>query len=209
MNPQLFSLSPAAFSLPHHIYFVINIPAYQRLRQQLSLTSNPPSSHSVGEFLLLNRGVALEQPHPHRRQHRQHTAEALRSLTLSLSLTHSLSHSLSLYSVNGAGQCRPAGSAEPSSTADSWRTRLDHYIMMLLPSLPGGHFSVHAHVCAALLLLSCLLQPSAVLAFNLDTGHVLKKSGEPGSLFGFSLALHRQLHPDHRMWVITPLLQPL
>ncbi|XP_024919730.1 integrin alpha-6 isoform X2 [Cynoglossus semilaevis] len=74
--------------------------------------------------------------------------------------------------------------------------------MMLLPSLPGGHFSVHAHVCAALLLLSCLLQPSAVLAFNLDTGHVLKKSGEPGSLFGFSLALHRQLHPDHRMLLI-------
>uniref|UniRef100_A0A8D3ECC3 Integrin, alpha 6b n=1 Tax=Scophthalmus maximus TaxID=52904 RepID=A0A8D3ECC3_SCOMX len=40
-------------------------------------------------------------------------------------------------------------------------------------------------------------------AFNLDTEHVQRKSGEPGSLFGFSLALHRQLEPqDKRMLLV-------
>ncbi|KAF0047085.1 hypothetical protein F2P81_000718 [Scophthalmus maximus] len=42
-------------------------------------------------------------------------------------------------------------------------------------------------------------------AFNLDTEHVQRKSGEPGSLFGFSLALHRQLEPqDKRIWKPPP-----
>uniref|UniRef100_A0A665WQE7 Uncharacterized protein n=1 Tax=Echeneis naucrates TaxID=173247 RepID=A0A665WQE7_ECHNA len=44
--------------------------------------------------------------------------------------------------------------------------------------------------------------PAPVLAFNLDTSHVMRKSGEPGSLFGFSLAMHRQLNPDKRMLLI-------
>uniref|UniRef100_A0AAQ5Y9J5 Integrin alpha-2 domain-containing protein n=1 Tax=Amphiprion ocellaris TaxID=80972 RepID=A0AAQ5Y9J5_AMPOC len=40
-------------------------------------------------------------------------------------------------------------------------------------------------------------------AFNLDTDNVLKKSGDPGSLFGFSLAMHRQLNPvDKRMLLV-------
>uniref|UniRef100_A0A4W6EX59 Integrin, alpha 6b n=1 Tax=Lates calcarifer TaxID=8187 RepID=A0A4W6EX59_LATCA len=40
-------------------------------------------------------------------------------------------------------------------------------------------------------------------AFNLDTDNVQEKSGEPGSLFGFSLAMHRQLHPtDKRMLLV-------
>nr|XP_019945545.1 PREDICTED: integrin alpha-6 isoform X1 [Paralichthys olivaceus] len=47
-----------------------------------------------------------------------------------------------------------------------------------------------------------LLQTTAVFAFNLDTGHVIRKDGEPGSLFGFSLAMHRQLNPDKRMLLI-------
>ncbi|XP_035460576.2 integrin alpha-6 isoform X2 [Scophthalmus maximus] len=55
---------------------------------------------------------------------------------------------------------------------------------------------------AALLLMFHLLEPSVVLAFNLDTGHVIRKGGEPGSLFGFSLAMHRQLNPDKRMLLI-------
>ncbi|KAG5852633.1 integrin alpha-6 isoform X2 [Anguilla rostrata] len=42
-----------------------------------------------------------------------------------------------------------------------------------------------------------------ISAFNLDTENVLKKYGEPGSLFGFSLALHRQLNPaDKRILLI-------
>uniref|UniRef100_A0A8C1TAV2 Integrin subunit alpha 6 n=1 Tax=Cyprinus carpio TaxID=7962 RepID=A0A8C1TAV2_CYPCA len=40
-------------------------------------------------------------------------------------------------------------------------------------------------------------------AFNLDTQNVLRKNGQPDSLFGFSLALHRQLQPyDKRILLI-------
>ncbi|XP_041659275.1 integrin alpha-6-like [Cheilinus undulatus] len=35
-------------------------------------------------------------------------------------------------------------------------------------------------------------------AFNLDTENVLKKSGDPDSLFGFSLAMHQQLEPQDK-----------
>uniref|UniRef100_UPI0037E88D0B integrin alpha-6-like n=1 Tax=Semicossyphus pulcher TaxID=241346 RepID=UPI0037E88D0B len=35
-------------------------------------------------------------------------------------------------------------------------------------------------------------------AFNLDTVNVLKKTGDPGSLFGFSLAMHWQLRPEDK-----------
>ena len=52
---------------------------------------------------------------------------------------------------------------------------------------------------AALLFYSYFLETTLVLAFNLDTGHVIRKDGEPGSLFGFSLAMHRQLNPDKRL----------
>uniref|UniRef100_A0A8C2KSJ5 Integrin subunit alpha 6 n=1 Tax=Cyprinus carpio TaxID=7962 RepID=A0A8C2KSJ5_CYPCA len=45
----------------------------------------------------------------------------------------------------------------------------------------------------------CLIQN----AFNLDAQNVLRKNGQPGSLFGFSLALHRQLQPyDKRILLI-------
>lgn len=54
-------------------------------------------------------------------------------------------------------------------------------------------------VCAALLFYSYLLETTLVLGFNLDTKHVIRKDGEPGSFFGFSLAMHRQLNPDKRM----------
>nr|XP_019963485.1 PREDICTED: integrin alpha-6-like isoform X2 [Paralichthys olivaceus] len=40
-------------------------------------------------------------------------------------------------------------------------------------------------------------------AFNLDTENVQRKSGDPGSLFGFSLAMHQQLVPsDKRMLLV-------
>ncbi|XP_029967718.1 integrin alpha-6 isoform X2 [Salarias fasciatus] len=64
---------------------------------------------------------------------------------------------------------------------------------MLLP--PGGRRR-------ALLLHACLLQPAVLLAFNLDSAQVIRKDGEPGSLFGFSLAMHRQLNPDKAMVLI-------
>ncbi|KAM8851137.1 integrin alpha-6-like isoform 2-T2 [Spinachia spinachia] len=48
-----------------------------------------------------------------------------------------------------------------------------------------------------------LLACGRVSAFNLDTDDVLRKNGEPGSLFGFSLAMHRQLQPvDKRMLLV-------
>uniref|UniRef100_A0AAQ5YWM3 Integrin alpha-2 domain-containing protein n=1 Tax=Amphiprion ocellaris TaxID=80972 RepID=A0AAQ5YWM3_AMPOC len=54
-----------------------------------------------------------------------------------------------------------------------------------------------------LLLLLPRLRCGRLSAFNLDTDNVLKKSGDPGSLFGFSLAMHRQLNPvDKRMLLV-------
>ncbi|KAI7809076.1 putative integrin alpha-6, partial [Triplophysa rosa] len=48
-----------------------------------------------------------------------------------------------------------------------------------------------------------LLLWTSASAFNLDTQNVLRKNGQPGSLFGFSLALHRQLQPtDKRLLLI-------
>lgn len=47
----------------------------------------------------------------------------------------------------------------------------------------------------------CHLQ---VAAFNLDTHNVLQRSGDPGSLFGFSVAFHQQLNPARKnLWVKT------
>ncbi|XP_019712378.1 integrin alpha-6-like [Hippocampus comes] len=49
-------------------------------------------------------------------------------------------------------------------------------------------------------LLGCA-RPSS--AFNLDTEDVVRKNGDPKSLFGFSLAMHRQLEPvDKRMLLV-------
>ncbi|XP_042619072.1 integrin alpha-6 isoform X2 [Cyprinus carpio] len=48
-----------------------------------------------------------------------------------------------------------------------------------------------------------LLLWTSTSAFNLDTQNVLRKNGQPDSLFGFSLALHRQLQPyDKRILLI-------
>lgn len=51
-----------------------------------------------------------------------------------------------------------------------------------------------------LLYLSAVLLPRLGAAFNLDTreDNVIRKSGDPGSLFGFSLAMHWQLHPEDK-----------
>ncbi|XP_072253147.1 integrin alpha-6 isoform X2 [Leuresthes tenuis] len=64
--------------------------------------------------------------------------------------------------------------------------------------LYGRPSAVHA----ALSFLIHVLEPAAVSAFNLDTSHVIRKDGEPGTLFGFSLALHRQVNPDKVMLLI-------
>ncbi|XP_040610587.1 integrin alpha-7 isoform X2 [Mesocricetus auratus] len=53
-----------------------------------------------------------------------------------------------------------------------------------------------------------LLLPWAV-AFNLDVMGALRKEGEPGSLFGFSVALHRQLQPRPQSWLLVGAPQAL
>lgn len=102
----------------------------------------------------------------------------------------------------------PAAAAAFSHTAPGWaqsisgvkgsqlwtyRTHLDRCAAML--PLQGGPSAAPA----ALLFYSLFLETTLVLAFNLDTGNVIRKDGEPGSLFGFSLAMHRQLNPDKRL----------
>lgn len=51
---------------------------------------------------------------------------------------------------------------------------------------------------AAALLLYLPLLPGLAGAFNLDAENVIGRRGEPGSLFGFSLAMHRQLQPQEK-----------
>ncbi|XP_038157150.1 integrin alpha-6 isoform X1 [Cyprinodon tularosa] len=55
---------------------------------------------------------------------------------------------------------------------------------------------------AALFLLIHLLEPSGLRAFNLDTSHVIRRHGEPGTLFGFSLAFHQQINPNKVLLLI-------
>uniref|UniRef100_A0A4W4EHF5 Integrin alpha-2 domain-containing protein n=1 Tax=Electrophorus electricus TaxID=8005 RepID=A0A4W4EHF5_ELEEL len=51
--------------------------------------------------------------------------------------------------------------------------------------------------------LLCLVECMVISAFNLDTENVVRKSGDADSLFGFSLAMHRQLIPaDKRMLLV-------
>jgi len=42
------------------------------------------------------------------------------------------------------------------------------------------------------------LETLNVTAFNLDTQNVLQRNGDPGSLFGFSVAFHQQLNPTKK-----------
>uniref|UniRef100_A0A3Q2Q9F5 Integrin subunit alpha 6 n=1 Tax=Fundulus heteroclitus TaxID=8078 RepID=A0A3Q2Q9F5_FUNHE len=48
----------------------------------------------------------------------------------------------------------------------------------------------------------CVFSPSGLRAFNLDARHAIRKDGEPGSLFGFSLALHQQVNPNKVLLLI-------
>uniref|UniRef100_A0AAQ5YKE7 Integrin alpha-2 domain-containing protein n=1 Tax=Amphiprion ocellaris TaxID=80972 RepID=A0AAQ5YKE7_AMPOC len=64
-------------------------------------------------------------------------------------------------------------------------------------------FSMEGRLTCGLWLVAFFLGCGRLSAFNLDTDNVLKKSGDPGSLFGFSLAMHRQLNPvDKRMLLV-------
>ncbi|XP_015145127.3 integrin alpha-6 isoform X1 [Gallus gallus] len=56
---------------------------------------------------------------------------------------------------------------------------------------------------AAALLLYLPLLPGLAGAFNLDAENVIGRRGEPGSLFGFSLAMHRQLQPQEKRLLLV------
>uniref|UniRef100_A0A3B3YV18 Integrin alpha-2 domain-containing protein n=1 Tax=Poecilia mexicana TaxID=48701 RepID=A0A3B3YV18_9TELE len=51
---------------------------------------------------------------------------------------------------------------------------------------------------SGLFLFILLLGCRRLSAFNLDTENVLQRDGSPGSLFGFSLAMHQQLRPQDK-----------
>ncbi|XP_040297054.1 integrin alpha-6 isoform X1 [Bufo bufo] len=53
------------------------------------------------------------------------------------------------------------------------------------------------------LLCSGALLGAGITAFNLDTENFILKKGEPGSLFGFSLAMHRQLEPEDKRLLLV------
>ncbi|XP_057217359.1 integrin alpha-7 isoform X2 [Triplophysa rosa] len=62
----------------------------------------------------------------------------------------------------------------------------------------------HTHQrCASALVLILLSLFCHISAFNLDTTSILIKDGEPGSFFGFSLALHQQLTPEPHSWILV------
>lgn len=67
--------------------------------------------------------------------------------------------------------------------------RLAHFCQSLVP-LPGAMQA--GTTCGLSLLFAFLLGCSA---FNLDPASVVRRDGEPGSLFGFSMTMHRQLQP--------------
>ncbi|XP_067832791.1 integrin alpha-7-like isoform X1 [Heptranchias perlo] len=54
-----------------------------------------------------------------------------------------------------------------------------------------------------LLCMCCLLLAARGSAFNLETTNTIAKEGERGSLFGFSVALHKQTSPDAQSWILV------
>lgn len=60
--------------------------------------------------------------------------------------------------------------------------------------------SSHSSKLWTTFILGVLTLLSQVWGFNLDTTHTLHKLGDPGTFFGFSLALHQQRNPDPQSW---------
>ncbi|XP_041036227.1 integrin alpha-7-like isoform X1 [Carcharodon carcharias] len=54
-----------------------------------------------------------------------------------------------------------------------------------------------------LLCVCCLLLAARSSAFNLETTNTIAKEGERGSLFGFSVALHKQTSPEAQSWILV------
>uniref|UniRef100_A0A3Q4N8P1 Integrin, alpha 6b n=1 Tax=Neolamprologus brichardi TaxID=32507 RepID=A0A3Q4N8P1_NEOBR len=58
-------------------------------------------------------------------------------------------------------------------------------------------------ITCGLWLIAFLSSCGLLSAFNLDTDNVQRKTGDPGSLFGFSLAMHRQLLPKEKRMLLV------
>ncbi|KAI4893519.1 hypothetical protein NFI96_004259 [Prochilodus magdalenae] len=84
-------------------------------------------------------------------------------------------------------------------------------VYLLVMCLGGVVVSVMVYDCVCVVVcggVSCCvcligLQPWQGSAFNLDETNVLKKNGENGSLFGFSLAMHHQLKPTEQQFLLV------
>ncbi|XP_063329451.1 integrin alpha-7 isoform X1 [Pelmatolapia mariae] len=63
--------------------------------------------------------------------------------------------------------------------------------------------SSHSSKLWTTFILGVLTLSSQVWGFNLDTTHTLHKLGDPGTFFGFSLALHQQRNPDPQSWILV------
>ncbi|TDH05585.1 hypothetical protein EPR50_G00123910 [Perca flavescens] len=64
-------------------------------------------------------------------------------------------------------------------------------------------YLMEGRVTCGLWMVAFLMGCGRLSAFNLDTENVLRKNGDPGSLFGFSLAMHWQLAPvDKKMLLV-------
>ncbi|KAM4728687.1 integrin alpha-6-like isoform 1-T2 [Anableps anableps] len=62
---------------------------------------------------------------------------------------------------------------------------------------------MEGYTTSGLWLFILLLGSGRLSAFNLDTENVLRRDGDPGSLFGFSLAMHRQLSPEDKRMLLV------
>lgn len=91
-----------------------------------------------------------------------------------------------------------AAAARQASPAPAPSPRALRPLQLVASLPPRAPMAVAGQLC--LLYLSAGLLARLGAAFNLDTreDNVIRKSGDPGSLFGFSLAMHWQLQPEDK-----------
>lgn len=107
--------------------------------------------------------------------------------------------------MGGRGVLSRCGSSHPFAAPPSVRTHLSPalrtFFFNILSRVYVRIFAMDSRLtCGPWLLVVLLMGCGRLWGFNLDTDNVLRKTGTEGSLFGFSLAMHRQLKPvDKRM----------
>ncbi|CAO2597088.1 Integrin alpha-6, partial [Lemmus lemmus] len=96
-----------------------------------------------------------------------------------------------------------AAAARQASPAPAPSPRALRPLQLVASLQPRVPMAVAGQLC--LLYLSAGLLARLGAAFNLDTreDNVIRKSGDPGSLFGFSLAMHWQLQPEDKRLLLV------